>query len=92
MLTFAAITSQGQITIPAKFRRQLGLQKNMKVALEIEGDKISIKQIPDIRLLAGSLSEYGNQYADKSADEMTQIENEAIADAIADRHKKRHKE
>lgn len=49
-----AITSQGQISIPAKIRRQLGLNKTMRVVVSSQGGKVIIEPVKDILELAGS--------------------------------------
>ena len=40
------ITRKGQVTIPAKTRRKLGLEKGRKLAIWLEDDKIIMKPIP----------------------------------------------
>lgn len=55
-MTYAvSITSQGQISIPAKIRRQLGLAKESKAIVSVEDDKVMIEPIKDFLELAGSL-------------------------------------
>lgn len=49
-----AITSQGQISIPAKIRRQLNLNKTMRAVVFSEGGKVIIEPLRDILELAGS--------------------------------------
>jgi AbrB family looped-hinge helix DNA binding protein len=49
-----AITSQGQISIPAKIRRQLGLNKTMRAVVSSQGGKVIIEPVKDILELAGS--------------------------------------
>ncbi len=49
-----AITSQGQISIPAKIRRQLGLDKTMRAVVSSQGGKVIIEPLKDILELAGS--------------------------------------
>lgn len=49
-----SITSQGQISIPARLRRQLGLDKSKKALVSVEGEKIVVEPIEDILKLKGS--------------------------------------
>lgn len=49
------ITSQGQVTIPAKIRRKLGLNKAKKALVNIEENRVIIEPVKDILELAGSL-------------------------------------
>lgn len=49
-----SITSQGQISIPAKIRRQLGLDKTMRASVSSQGGKVIIEPLKDILELAGS--------------------------------------
>lgn len=49
-----SITSQGQISIPAKLRRKLGLDKNKKAFVSEEKGKIIIEPVKDFLELEGS--------------------------------------
>lgn len=49
------ITSQGQISIPAKFRHELGLEKTKKALVSLEDKKIIIQPVKDFLELKGSL-------------------------------------
>lgn len=51
----AVISSKGQITLPARFRRKLGLEANARASIEIEGDAIVIRQAGDFFALEGFL-------------------------------------
>ena len=50
-----SITSQGQMSIPAKVRRQLGLDAKKKAILSVEKGEIIIRPVQDILDLRGSL-------------------------------------
>jgi AbrB family looped-hinge helix DNA binding protein len=41
----ATVTAKGQITIPQKIRRIMGLQPHDKVRFEVVGDTISIRRV-----------------------------------------------
>ena len=47
------ITSQGQITIPAKLRRELDLDKTKRLILKVEDQKLIAEKEPDILALRG---------------------------------------
>ncbi|OGE19093.1 hypothetical protein A3A14_01175 [Candidatus Daviesbacteria bacterium RIFCSPLOWO2_01_FULL_43_38] len=49
-----SITSQGQITIPAKLRRSLGFDKNKKALVREENGELIIKPVQDLLELEGS--------------------------------------
>ena len=54
-MQIVTITSQGQISIPAKIRRKLGLTKGGKAVVSTDGKEITIKPTKDLLDLAGSL-------------------------------------
>ena len=55
MVYTVAVTSQGQISIPADVQRELGFKKNGKASLKIEDNKIIVEPITDFMSLKGSL-------------------------------------
>lgn len=50
-----SITSQGQISIPAKFRKKLGLKKYTKAFVTEQDGKLIVEPVKDFLELAGSL-------------------------------------
>lgn len=50
-----SITSQGQISIPAKLRRELGLNTGKKALVSMENKKLLIEPVKDFLELRGSL-------------------------------------
>ena len=50
-----SITSQGQISIPAKFRKELGLDKKRKAIVRKEGKSLIVEPVRDFFDLKGSL-------------------------------------
>ncbi len=50
-----SITSQGQISIPAKIRRELDLSKKKKALVSIENGKMIVEPIKDFLELKGSM-------------------------------------
>lgn len=53
-----SITSQGQISIPAKIRRELGLSKKKKAFVSVQDGKMVVEPEKDFLELAGSLKTY----------------------------------
>lgn len=51
---FANVTSQGQVSIPAKLRKKLKLDKRRKVMILEEDGKILLEPVKDILELAGA--------------------------------------
>jgi len=77
MQQVVSITSQGQITIPATFRRLLQLDIYPKATVELQHQELIIKPIPDLLNLAGSL--HSKALKNKSLDQIIKLENQAIA-------------
>lgn len=50
-----SITSQGQISIPAKIRKLLGFSKKKKAIISIHNGKMVIEPVKDLLELGGSL-------------------------------------
>lgn len=50
-----SITSQGQISIPAKLRRKLGFEKNRRAFIEEKEGKLVLEPFRDLLELGGSL-------------------------------------
>lgn len=50
-----SVTSQGQISIPAKLRRKFGLDKVGKAIISEEKDRLIIEPVEDFLSLKGSL-------------------------------------
>lgn len=55
MIYTVSITSQGQINIPIKIRRQLGLMKRSRANVRVEKNTIVIEPMKDLLDLKGSL-------------------------------------
>lgn len=86
MSYIVSITSQGQISIPAKIRRELGLNRNKKALVKREGNKLVVEPVGDFLALGGSLRH--KAIKGKSIGEIIKIENEAVARGIIERHQK----
>jgi len=81
MQQIVSITSQGQITIPAMFRRLLGLDQYNKAAVSSENNKIIVEPIPDIMKLAGILQK--KALKGKTIDQIVKKEEKAMEKEIA---------
>ena len=78
-MQFVTITSQGQITIPAKMRRELGLDKLRKAIVRRENTTIIIESTSDFFSLKGSVKK--KKYSDKKS-------GQQIGTFIADEYEK----
>lgn len=84
MQQLVSITSQGQITIPASFRKQLGLDKYPKALVKIKDEQIIIEPIPDFLTLAGKL--HHKAIKGKNINQIMKLEEEALAEAIVKKY------
>lgn len=87
MSYIVSITSQGQISIPAKIRRELGLNKHKKALVKSEGKKMIIEPVSDFLNLGGSLAH--KAISGKNIQEIIKIEKETVGEAVADRYRKK---
>ena len=53
MTYLVTITSQGQISIPALFRRSLGLNKSRRAVVSLVGGKVIVEPVDDFMKLRG---------------------------------------
>lgn len=81
-----SITSQGQISIPARLRKELRLHTKDKALVKLEGQKITIEPIQDILTLKGSLKH--KAIKGKSLKEIIAIEDKAVEEGIIERFRK----
>jgi AbrB family looped-hinge helix DNA binding protein len=78
-MPIAKITSKGQITIPAPFRKRLGTNL---VSVEMEGNRIVIKPVSGI---GGIFKEFA--FKDKDPKEIMEIERKAREEAFTEEWK-----
>ncbi len=52
-MILATISSKGQLTLPAKARRELGLRQHGRVSVEVRKGEMIIKPAPDLLALQG---------------------------------------
>lgn len=79
-----SITSQGQISIPAKLRRKFRLDKSGKVIISEESDKLILEPVEDFLNLKGSIKSNKKPLSNKELDE---IVAEAVAEEYAQKLK-----
>lgn len=84
-----SITSQGQISIPAKIRRELGLENGKKAFVKREGDKLIIEPAMDILEFEGIFKD--RAIKGKTIDEIIAMEEKAWEEAAVERYKKKLK-
>lgn len=84
MVYTVSITSQGQISIPAKLRRKFGLDKSGKVIISEESDKLILEPVEDFLSLKGSLKTSKKPLSNKELDD---IVAEAVAEEYAQKLK-----
>jgi len=54
-VTFARVSSKGQITLPAKARRAVGINPHDRVLIEVKNQEIVVKPVEDFFELQGFL-------------------------------------
>lgn len=79
-----SVTSQGQISIPAKLRRKYGINTNSKVILSEELDKLTLEPVADFLSLKGSLK------SDKKPLSNMELE-EVVAEGVAEEYARKFK-
>ena len=89
MVYTVSITSQGQISIPAKLRRELGLDKSSKALVSVKEKRIIVEPISDLLSLNGSL--HYKAIKDKPIEEIIKLEKEAVGEAVARRYREKAK-
>jgi AbrB family looped-hinge helix DNA binding protein len=84
-MTFTvSITSQGQFSIPAKFRQKLGLEKNTKAFVTEQNGKLLVEPVKDFLQLRGSIK------TDKKPLPNRKL-HEFVAQAFADEYREKMK-
>ena len=78
MVYTVSITSQGQISIPAKLRRKLGLEKPGKAIVTEKNGEIILRPVKDFLEMGGSLQ--NKAIKNKSMEQILKFEEKAIAD------------
>lgn len=84
MQQFVTITSQGQITIPAVFRKLLGLDKYRKASVSAVDNKIVVEPVPDLLTLGGLLK--NKAIKRKSIKEIMKMEKRAVKNSVCSQY------
>jgi AbrB family looped-hinge helix DNA binding protein len=77
------VTRKGQITIPAEFRRALGLKQGDKVALSLEEGEVRLARTESVVRRTAGIFKTGKPA--KSAEELRVLAEEAIAQDVMER-------
>jgi AbrB family looped-hinge helix DNA binding protein len=84
----STITSKGQITLPAVYRRALGLRPGDRLSFEEEGGIITMRKAQSVtESTAGSLTKYAST-PPLTAQEMRDVAEQAIADEALERYER----
>lgn len=88
MIYTVSITSQGQISIPAKLRRKLGLHKKQKALVSEREGELIVRPVKDFLELGGSLKAYVKGKKPLSSTEVDEVVAQAAADEYAKKSKR----
>jgi AbrB family looped-hinge helix DNA binding protein len=79
------VTSKGQITLPAEYRRALGIETGDKISVFLEGNSLRVRKRGNYAdLTAGALREYAI-FPPPSAKELREFAEQAMADDAFER-------
>ena len=84
MIQVVSLTSQGQISIPAKMLRLLKIKKPTKVTIRPIETGWLVEPVPDILSLGGALHKYAIK--GKTPEEIMELEEQAIEMAMRDKY------
>lgn len=78
------ITNQGQMTIPAKARKAIGLSKRQKAFISVEGNSLRITAVEDLLDLAGSIKTNKKPLTGEEMDNLfgNYLAREAVGDKV----------
>jgi bifunctional DNA-binding transcriptional regulator/antitoxin component of YhaV-PrlF toxin-antitoxin module len=82
MTQIVSLTSEGQISIPAKMLAKFGKNRPTKVIVRAVDNGWFVEPVPDILSLGGSLHKYAIK--GKSADQIRKMEREAFEEAVVE--------
>lgn len=84
-----AVTSQGQVSIPAEVRRLWGILKRGQITLTLHGKKAIVEPARDILDYVGSLNKYAKVVKGMTSDEIMKLEQKAIEDGWIEHYLKK---
>ncbi len=79
----SVVTRKGQITIPAEFRKALGLKEGDKVALSLEEGEVRLS--PSESVVARTAGVFKTNEPAKTAEELRVLAEDAIAADVMER-------
>ena len=65
MISFTTLTSKGQLTLPVKVRRRMGMETGDTVIIEYVGDQLVIRKARNIENYFGSLPPLDSPFKEK---------------------------
>lgn len=79
-----SITSQGQLSLPAKIRKELGFSKNNRAIVSVKDGKVIIEPVKDFFELGGSLKTTKKPLSNKDLHDL-------FAKSVAEQYAKKQK-
>ncbi len=61
MTTTVKVSSSGQVVVPARIRRRLGVRPGDVLQVTLDGDAIRLERVPDWETLFGSVGRRGRK-------------------------------
>lgn len=86
-----AVTSQGQVSIPAKVRKLWGLLNRGQITFTLQGKRAIVEPARDILDYVGSLNKYASVTKGMTSDQIMQLEKKAIEDGWVEHYLKKEK-
>jgi len=88
-----AVTSQGQLSIPAELRRLWKIVNNGKITITLNktGKGAFMEPVPDLLSLGGSLNKYAYITKGMTSKQVLKMERKGIEDAIVERYLRKEK-
>lgn len=82
-----SVTSKGQITLPAKFRKQMNIASGRKVTLTLKGDQLTITAPQDVDALRLETATHlaRHKFRPLTDEELDDAINQASQDAAIER-------
>jgi antitoxin PrlF len=87
MTRATTLTSKGQVTIPKEVRDQLGLQPHDKITFVVEDGFATLRRLPRLEELAGSLPSLASLGIDMTVEEAIDLAWEERAEELFEKMK-----
>jgi len=85
----ARVSNKGHITLPARFRRMLGIAVDSQVDITISAHELTIRPIKPVSELAGVLNRYARPGAVDDWDSVRAATERAVAEEVIAAHARR---